>query len=465
MNEMKRMVRRPAHHAAGIDMLEGPLLKKIWQFALPIAVSSILQQLFTAADTAVVGRFASSQAMAAVGSNNAVINLIVSLFMGLSVGANVSIASQIGHGEQDGISDSIHTSIALAIISGAALMFVGIGVTKPLLHLVNSPEDVFDLAVLYIRIYFLGMPMIMVFNFGAAILRSMGDSRRPLYALVAAGVINVILNLIFVIGFHLSVVGVASATVISNTVSAGLVLWFLCKEEGIFHLDIRKLRIKKKHLIKIVQIGIPAGLQGMVFSISNTVIISAINTFGSAGAAGSAAALNFEVFSYYSVGAFVQTTVTFTSQNFAAGKYDRCKKIFRITLLSGFFSELVLNLTFYFLRGPLLGLFTTDPEVLYYANIRITRVLVLHWMLSSYEISGSTLRGMNYSLTPSILMIFGTCVFRIFWVTVLFPAHRTFEFLLSVYPASWILTGSLVMGMYFYIRRKVFKKAPPVTAP
>ena len=458
MKELKRYKDKRASHASGMDMLEGPLFKKIWMFALPIAASSILQQLFTAADTAVVGRFASSQAMAAVGSNNAVINLIVSMFMGLSVGANVSIASQIGHGEEDGISDSIHTSITLAIISGIVLTFAGIALAKPLLHLGNSPDDVFDLAVLYIRIYFLGMPMIMLFNFGAAILRSMGDSQRPLYALLLAGVINVLLNLVFVIGFRLSVVGVAAATVISNTISAGLVLWFLCREEGAFHLDLRHLRIKKKHLIKIVQIGIPAGMQGMVFSVSNTVIASAINLFGSAGAAGSAAALNFEVFSYYSVGAFVQTTVTFTSQNFAAGKYDRCKKIFRITFLSGLFSELVLNLTFYFLRGPLLGIFTTDPEVLYYANIRITRVLILHWMLSSYEISGSTLRGMNYSLTPSILMIFGTCVFRVFWVTVLFPAHRTFEFLLSVYPASWLLTGTLVMGMYFIIRRKVFKK-------
>ncbi len=458
MKELKRYKDKRASHASGMDMLEGPLFKKIWMFALPIAASSILQQLFTAADTAVVGRFASSQAMAAVGSNNAVINLIVSMFMGLSVGANVSIASQIGHGEEDGISDSIHTSITLAIISGIVLTFAGIALAKPLLHLVNSPDDVFDLAVLYIRIYFLGMPMIMLFNFGAAILRSMGDSQRPLYALLLAGVINVLLNLVFVIGFRLSVVGVAAATVISNTISAGLVLWFLCREEGAFHLDLRHLRIKKKHLIKIVQIGIPAGMQGMVFSVSNTVIASAINLFGSAGAAGSAAALNFEVFSYYSVGAFVQTTVTFTSQNFAAGKYDRCKKIFRITFLSGLFSELVLNLTFFFLRGPLLGIFTTDPEVLYYANIRITRVLILHWMLSSYEISGSTLRGMNYSLTPSILMIFGTCVFRVFWVTVLFPAHRTFEFLLSVYPASWLLTGTLVMGMYFIIRRKVFKK-------
>ena len=435
-------------------MLNGPLAGPIILFALPLALSSMLQQLFNAADTAVVGRFASSQAMAAVGSNSSVINLVVALFVGLSVGTNVVIASLIGRGRKDEIPTAVHTAVVVALISGVLLLFVGIGIARPMLTLMNTPEDVLDLAVLYLRIYFLGMPFIMLYNFGAAILRSKGDSTRPVYALICGGVLNVLLNLLLVIVFHLHVIGVASATVTSNVVSSFLVMWFLLHEEDEFRLNPKKLQIHRGYLMQMIRIGLPAGLQGVVFSLSNTVIQSGVNSFGSSASAGSAAALNFEIIAYYIVNSFNQATVTFTSQNYAAGKYERVKKVFRLAILFTVIGAGTLDFLFIAGRHFTLSLFTTDPEVFKYAVIRFTHILAFQWMVSSYEISGSAMRGMGYSMTPTVITIFGTCVFRIFWVLTLFPRHRDFGFLLYVYPASWLITGSLVLFAYFLVCRK-----------
>ena len=435
-------------------MLNGPLAGPIILFALPLALSSMLQQLFNAADTAVVGRFASSQAMAAVGSNSSVINLVVALFVGLSVGTNVVIASLIGRGRKEEIPTAVHTAVVVALISGVLLLFVGIGIARPMLTLMNTPEDVLDLAVLYLRIYFLGMPFIMLYNFGAAILRSKGDSTRPVYALICGGVLNVLLNLLLVIVFHLHVIGVASATVTSNVVSSFLVMWFLLHEEDEFRMNPKKLQIHRGYLMQMIRIGLPAGLQGVVFSLSNTVIQSGVNSFGSSASAGSAAALNFEIIAYYIVNSFNQATVTFTSQNYAAGKYDRVKKVFRLAILFTVIGAGTLDFLFIAGRHFTLSLFTTDPEVFKYAVIRFTHILAFQWMVSSYEISGSAMRGMGYSMTPTVITIFGTCVFRIFWVLTLFPRHRDFGFLLYVYPASWLITGSLVLFAYFLVCRK-----------
>ena len=435
-------------------MLNGPLAGPIILFALPLALSSMLQQLFNAADTAVVGRFASSQAMAAVGSNSSVINLVVALFVGLSVGTNVVIASLIGRGRKEEIPTAVHTAVVVALISGVLLLFVGIGIARPMLTLMNTPEDVLDLAVLYLRIYFLGMPFIMLYNFGAAILRSKGDSTRPVYALICGGVLNVLLNLLLVIVFHLHVIGVASATVTSNVVSSFLVMWFLLHEEDEFRLNPKNLQIHRGYLMQMFRIGLPAGLQGVVFSLSNTVIQSGVNSFGSSASAGSAAALNFEIIAYYIVNSFNQATVTFTSQNYAAGKYDRVKKVFRLAILFTVIGAGTLDFLFIAGRHFTLSLFTTDPEVFKYAVIRFTHILAFQWMVSSYEISGSAMRGMGYSMTPTVITIFGTCVFRIFWVLTLFPRHRDFGFLLYVYPASWLITGSLVLLAYFLVCRK-----------
>lgn len=435
-------------------MLNGPLAGPIILFALPLALSSMLQQLFNAADTAVVGRFASSQAMAAVGSNSSVINLVVALFVGLSVGTNVVIASLIGRGRKDEIPTAVHTAVVVALISGVLLLFVGIGIARPILTLMNTPEDVLDLAVLYLRIYFLGMPFIMLYNFGAAILRSKGDSTRPVYALICGGVLNVLLNLLLVIVFHLHVIGVASATVTSNMVSSFLVMWFLLHEEDEFRLNPKNLQIHRGYLMQMICIGLPAGLQGVVFSLSNTVIQSGVNSFGASASAGSAAALNFEIIAYYIVNSFNQATVTFTSQNYAAGKYDRVKKVFRLAILFTVIGAGTLDFLFIAGRHFTLSLFTTDPEVFKYAVIRFTHILAFQWMVSSYEISGSAMRGMGYSMTPTVITIFGTCVFRIFWVLTLFPRHRDFGFLLYVYPASWLITGFMVLLAYFLVCRK-----------
>lgn len=438
-----------------VDMLRVPLAGPIIMFALPLAFSSMLQQLFNAADTAVVGRFASSQAMAAVGSNSSIINLVIALFVGLSVGANVVIAGLIGRGLRKEIPEAVHTAVLVAILSGAVLLAVGMLIARPMLILMNTPEDVIDLATLYLRIYFLGMPAIMLYNFGSAVLRSKGDSRRPVIALIYGGILNVILNLILVIVFRLHVIGVAAATVSSNVVSATLIIRHMLHEEEDFRLYPAKLHINRHHLLQMVRIGLPAGLQGVVFSLSNTVIQSGVNSFGSYASAGSAAALNFEIIAYYIVNAFNQAAVTFTSQNYAAGKYDRCRKIYRLCMLFAVSGTAVFDFTLIAARGVTLTLFTTDPRVIEFAVIRMTHILAFQWMVNSYEITGSALRGMGYSMTPAMLTVVGTCVFRIIWVTILFPLHRSFGFLLYVYPASWLITGFLVLGAYALIRRKV----------
>lgn len=354
-----------------MDMLHGSLTDKLILFTIPLALSSILQQLFNSADLAVVGRFDSSAAMAAVGSNAALINLIISLFTGLSVGANVVVASLIGSNRKEQIPGAVHTIITLAIISGFVLMGIGEGIAPAILHMVGTPDDVLHLAEDYLRIYFLGMPFFLLYNFGSAILRAKGDSARPLYSLIVSGILNVILNLILVISFHLGVAGVAIATVISNGVSAGMVLIFLMREEETYRFTWSRVHIEGRVLWDIVRIGAPAGIQGMVFSLSNVVIQSGINSFGAACIAGNTAGQNFEYMAYFVVNAYAQTAVTFTSQNFAAGNADRCRMIYRQTELLALVCAAAVSAVFLIFRYPLIGIFTADPEVTRYAMITI----------------------------------------------------------------------------------------------
>ena len=438
------------------DMINGSLLDKIVLFALPLAISSVLQQLFNAADLAVVGRFASPQAMAAVGSNASVINLIVSTFVGLSVGANAVIAMEIGSGHREKINETVHTVITVSLIAGFSLIVIGFILSGPILRLMGAPKEVMNLAILYLRIYFFAMPSIMIYNYGSAILRSKGDSRRPLFAMVLSGVINILLNLLFVVVFKLHVIGVALATVLSNMVGAGLVLYILFNEEETFRLSLRKLTIKKDYLIRMMQIGLPAGIQGAVFSLSNVVIQSAVNSFGSDAIAGGTAAANFDFISYCAMSAFAQSAVTFTSQNFGAGKYDRCKKVFRICMACGMGASAVVVLLLVTFRYQVISLFTTDPSVIEYAMIRIHSAFLFHYLIASYEVSGGCLRGMNYSLFPTIISILGTCVFRLIYVFAYIPSHHTFESLFHVYPLSWLLTGAITLTVYFIIRKRAF---------
>ena len=444
-----------------IDMLHGPLWSRIIIFALPFMASSVLQQLFNAADIAIVGRFASSQAMAAVGSNTSVIALIVGLFTGMAVGTNVIVARLIGQGRSKDIHDAANTSMSIAIIGGLALIGIGNLVARPLLEVMGTPENVLDQAVLYLRLYTLGIPFALMYNFGSAILRSKGDSRRPLYALMASGVFNVALNMLFVIVFHLGVVGVAVATCIANMISAGAILFMLSREENRFRVRLGKLYIRKKPLMEILRIGIPAGVQGMMFSFSNIILQSAINGFGSDGVAGSAAAQNFEFVSYFVINAFGQAAVTFTSQNFGAGNLQRTKEVFKWCLLFGVIASMFVDVMFALFRYEFIGLFATETGVIEYGVTRMVMVCLFGWIANSYEVVGGSIRGLGYAMVPTVISLIGSCLFRIGWVFLLFPKMGSFESLVIVYPVTWTLTGMMMMTAYVVIRRKLTKKMEP----
>lgn len=437
----------------GMDMLHGPLMKKILFFALPIAASSILQQLFNSADVAVAGRFAESGALAAVGSNSVLVGLFVNLFVGLSVGANVIIAQYIGQGRTKEVGTVVHTAMLFSFICGLLMMIVGLLLSRSLLLLLDTPEDVLERAVRYLRIYCLGMPFIIPYNFGAAVLRSIGDTKRPLYCLTASGVLNICLNLLLVIVFRLGVAGVAIATVVSNIFSTSVVLYILCHENEMIRLCRKKLRINGTSLRRIVQIGAPAALQSAVFSISNICLQTAINAFGSSAVAGMTAALNFEYLGYFIVSAFAQTVVTFIGQNYGASQYERCKKILRFCMAGGTLATMLVISLFIAGRGTLIRIYTVDPVEIDYAMMRFLYVMPFLFLTSSYEVTGSALRGMGKSTLPAVFTFLGTVVFRLFWIYVIFPLWNSFETLIIVYPVSWALTGGM-MVLYYILQRK-----------
>lgn len=441
-----------------MDMLNGPLLGKILIFALPLALSSILQQLFNSADIAVVGRFAGNEALAAVGSNEAVISLLINIFVGLSIGANVIVAKYYGQANKEKITHAVHTSILIAIISGLFLIVFGFFATKILLEMMGTPEDVIELAGLYLRIYFVGMPFIMVYNFGSAILRSVGDTKRPLICLIIAGILNVILNLFFVIICDLSVAGVAIATVISNMVSSGMILYILAHEKRDIHLDLKKLAIDKKILGEIIKIGVPAGVQGMVFSISNVCIQASINSFGSTAIAGSAAALNFEYFAYFLLNAFTQAAVTFTSQNFGAKKYHRCRKIAIVCSVTAIVFTTALCCIFLLFKDRFISIYTADAAVKEYGIIRMKYILLLEAFNVLMDVMSGAIRGMGYSTLPAVIAIAGVCGFRLIWVSTVFQKFHTFEMLLTVYPVSWFLTCIGIITAYILVSRKFMQE-------
>ena len=450
----KEFDQKKMNQKKSMDMLHGPLWNKLLLFALPLAASSILQQLFNSVDTAVVGRFASSQALAAVGSNGSLISLMINLFIGISLGANVIVARYIGQGATERVSTAVHTAIVVAVLSGFFVLIFGQFIAAPVLLLMGTPEDVIDLAVLYLRIYLLGMPFIMLYDFGASILRSIGDSQRPLYSLIAEGIVNTVLNLILVIVFHLGVACVAIATVVSNIVSSGIVMFILFHESGLIRVELRKLTISGKELKEMLRIGIPAGLQGMVFSLANVCIQSTINSFGSNAVAGSAAALNFEFFAYFMVNAFAQATVTFTSQNYGAGEHARCRKIFRTAMLLSILSCGCLSMIFVLGRDFFLRLYTTDTAVLEFAMQRLLIVTTLELLTSTYEISAGAMRGRGHSLLPAIITVFGSCVLRLIWISTACRQVHEFWMLMIIYPISWVVTGTAMSIAYVRMERK-----------
>lgn len=441
--------------STSLDMLHGPLLKKMIIFAMPLALGSVFQQLFNMVDTAVVGQFASSEALAAVGANGAVVNLFVNFFVGISVGSSALIANYIGGGNEKNISKGVYTSISIALICGFFLAMCVQFMAEPLLLLMGTPENIMDLAVLYLRIYAIGMPFILLYNFASAILRSAGNSKTPFYALVVGGVVNACLNLLLVIVFHLSVDGVAIATVVSNVLSSSIVLYTLAHENELLRFQFKKLAVSKKELIKILQIGVPAGIQGTVFSLSNVVIQSSLNSFGSSVVAGSAAAVNFEYIGFCIINGFSQAATTFVGQNYGAGDLKRCHKAWKLAISAGMLIAFVIDITVVLLRAPLVHLFTSDSQVIPYAMQRALQCMSFHWLLGTYEITGSALRGIGKSMTPALLTVFGTCVVRLIWVYFIDRFYHTYFMLLLVYPVSWIITGVLVIGYYFIVKRKI----------
>lgn len=444
-----------------MDMLNGSLWNKILMFALPLAASSIMQQLFNSADVAVVGRFAGSRALAAVGSNGAVINLLVNIFVGLSVGANVVIARYIGREENEKASQASHTAVLLSVISGILVTLIGLVITKPLLKLMATPDDIIDLAVLYLRIYFLGMPFIMFYNFGSAILRSRGDTKRPFICLVTAGIINVLLNLFFVIVCHMSVAGVGLATVISNVVSACLLLHFLLHEKSAVKISVKKLKIHKNMLVEMAKIGLPAGLQGVVFSASNICVQSGFNSLGSDVVAGSAAGVNFEFFTYCMLNAFSQAAVTFTGQNYGAGKMDRCKKVTVLCISLGIVFTMAMSVTFILFKDTFVRLYVTDPKVVSIAIERMTFILMFTFLNVIMDVLSGSLRGMGYSLVPAVMAVLGVCGVRLLWVFTVFKKYNTFKTLLCVYPLSWAATAAAIAIAYFIVWHHVTKPQKP----
>ena len=396
-----------------IDMLHGPLLGKLIIFAVPLALSSIISQLFNSADAVVAGRFINSGALAAVGGVAPVISLLIGLFVGLSVGANVAIAIRIGHGRMDLVKNAVQTTAVLTLVCGALLTVVGMLITGPILDAIGMPAEATEEAAWYLRIYFAGSVFFLAYNFGSAVLRAKGDTRRPLYALAAAMLLNVVLNVIAVTVFNAGVIGIAIATDISNALSAAIVIRMLLHEEDAFRLEPRHLAVDRKALKMILYIGLPSGLQSMVFSFSNVIIQAAINSFGADSTAGSAATMNYEYYTYFFVSAFSQAAVTFIGQNFAAGNLKRCDSIVRICMAAAVLSALTLSAIFVGLGNISLGAFTTEAGALGYGTIRMWHVELLECMTSTYEVTAGAMRGMGWSVLPTIVVIVGSCLLRI----------------------------------------------------
>ena len=440
-----------------MDMCSGPMAGNMLRFALPLMLSSLLQCLFNATDTVVVGKFAGKEALAAVGSTGSLINLIINLFVGLSVGVNVVAAQYYGAGREKRINKMVHTSITLALACGIVLMVVGIATAKPMLQIMSSPEDVIDLAALYVRIYFIGLPALMVYNFGAAVLRASGDTKRPMYYLLAAGVINVVLNLIFVIGFKMSVEGVAIPTAISQYVSAVLVVIGLMKETGPLHFEFRRLGLDKIMVRGIVRIGLPAGFQGTVFSFSNVIIQSAINSFGSIVVAGSAAAANIEGFVYVAMNAFYQTSVTFVGQNYGAGKYKRINKALGLCQIMVVTTGIVFGGVAMLFSRQLLGIYSSDASVIE-AGVRRMRFLCAPYFICGImDVMVGGLRGIGYSIMPMIVSLVGACGLRVLYISTIFRGHHTEAMLYVIYPISWIVTAVAHIICYIWTYEKKLK--------
>ena len=450
---------RKAGKAYEMDMCSGPLFSKLVMFAVPLMLSGILQLLFNAADIVVVGNYAGHESLAAVGSTSSLINLLVNVFIGLSVGANVLVAQYFGAHRMKDLEETVHTAMVLAAGGGLFLVAVGVLLADPLLTLMGTPEDVLPLSALYMKIFFVGMPATLTYNFGSAILRAVGDTKRPLWFLLAAGIINVILNLIFVIVLHMGVAGVALATVISQCISAALIIRCLVKSDAPYRLKYDQLKLVKSKLFAIARIGLPAGLQGAIFSIFIVLIQSSVNSFGSVAMAGNTAAANIEGFVYTAMNAVYQTALSFTSQNFGAKNYDRMTKILwycqGMVIAVGIFvgGGAVL------LGAGLWGIYGSNAQVIHYGMNRLRIISGPYFLCGIMEVMVGGLRGMGCSLLPMFVALTGACVFRVIWIYTIFAVSRTLQTLYISYPVSWTITFLAHMVCYGIVRRRVERTA------
>ncbi len=439
-------------------MTQGALLPQILVFALPLILSGMLQLLFNAADIIVVGKFAGSNALGAVGANSSLINFFVNIFIGLSIGANVTAAKYLGAKKPVEVSDTVHTSVVLAFITGVAIMVAGILLARPILTFMETPDEILDLAVLYLRIYFCGMPVMVLYNFGASLLRAVGDTKRPLVYLLIAGVINVILNLIFVIQFHMSVAGVALATIISQCASTVMVIRCLVLERGSMRLFMlkEKLKVSPERLKEIIAVGLPAGVQGVLFSISNILIQSTVNSFGAIAVAGNTAASNIEGFIYVAMNASYQACVSFTGQNFGARKFDRILKVLLLCALTGTLTGIIMGMPAYFILGTkLLSFYSSDAQVIAYGMKRLSIIAPTYALCVIMEVPVGTMRGMGRGVLPVIVSLIGACGFRILWIMTVFKMYPTLETLYISYPVSWILTALAQFILAFFTYRRL----------
>ncbi len=449
-------------------MDEGPLLSKIIHFSMPLMLTGILQLLYNAADIIVVGQYSGKEALAAVGSTGSLVNLLVNVFMGLSIGTSVAVARKQGARDIDAVRKVVHTSIALAILCGICVGVFGFFMAKPLLILMGSPADVIDASSLYIRIYFIGMPVNMLYTFGSAILRAVGDTRRPLYFLMVSGLLNVALNLIFVIVFHMSVAGVALATIISQGLSAVLVIRCLMHSTGSVRFSPKEMRIHKESLKQILRIGLPAGLQSSLFSVSNVLIQSSINSFGSVVMAGNAASGSLEGFVYMSMNSISQTCLTFVGQNAGARQYQRVRRILWLCLGTVTVVGIAVGGLFTLLAAPLISIYNSDPEVIKQGVTRMSVIGATYFLCGAMEVLVGQLRGLGFSIVPTITTLAGVCGFRILWIFTVFAQNRSLTVLLLSYPISWAITVLFHAITYAVVQRRVPRindPSPPEIAP
>ncbi len=441
-----------------LDMTTGPFLKKILIFSIPLMLTGVLQLVYNAADVMVVGRFAGSESLAAVGSTSSLINLIINLFIGLSTGAGVVTARHIGANANDRIHKSVHTSMALSVASGFAVAIFGFFMSEKLLVLMGTPEDVLPLATLYLKIYFLGAPGSLVYNFGASIVRSTGDTKRPLIILSSTGIVNVVLNLILVVFFHMNVAGVAIATIVAQYISAFLIVIRLKSIENACRLNFKKVKIYKNELKEIIRIGLPAGFQTSLFSFSNVLIQSTINTFGSIAMAGNTAAQNADAIIYVCTNAFGQAAMTFTSQNIGARKHENLRKVYFTCMWLALFISISLGALGLIFPEEIIGIFTTDPAVIEIGKQRLYVLMAAYFLCSLMDVSGCQIRGMGKSIEPMIITLLGACGIRILWLYTGFPLKKELWNLYLSYPISWVLTFAALFICFFVFEKRIKKE-------